>query len=266
MSLYADEPPTAQVPHLYQRFMNGKDARPADDDAAAAVLSVAPMAVEIAKNNRSFMLRAVDYLASEAGIRQFLDIGCGLPHEPNLHHVAQKHIPDARIVYVDNHRTVITRARALMTDSTPEGTVEVVKADLRDPRGILSAPEVQRTLDFTQPVALVLASVTLFIPDADDPHGAVRQLMEALPSGSYLALSQATYDWSRDVVAAITRTYGANGLGAYPRDREATLAFFSSLELVEPGLVATNQWRPTPEAPFTRLVDSSMWAGVGRKP
>ncbi len=210
-------------------------------------------------------MRAVRYLAGEAGVRQFLDIGTGLPSADNTHEVAQRVAPESRIVYVDNDPLVLTHARAMLT-STPEGVTDYVDADLRDPGKILEAAA--QTLDFTQPVALMLMGILGHVGDYDEARSIVKRLMNALPSGSYLALDDGT-----DVVdkAAVEEAQGAyNESGAipyHPRSPEQIAGFFEGLELVEPGVVSVPRWRPDPATSRGGLpAELDAFGGVGRKP
>ncbi len=177
----------------YDYWLGGKDNFQADRDAAEAIAAVFPSIRTAARENRAFMQRAVRFLAAEAGIRQFLDIGTGLPTANNVHDVAQGIAPESRIVYVDNDPLVLTHARALLT-SSDEGATAYIDADVRNPEKILSDPAVQNTLDLSQPVALLLVAILHFIEDDDDPYGIVKRLFSALPAGSYLVLSHATFD------------------------------------------------------------------------
>jgi len=221
--------------------------------------------VDVARASRGFLVRAVRYLAGEAGVRQFLDIGTGLPSADNTHEVAQRVAPESRIVYVDNDPLVLTHARAMLT-STPEGVTDYVDADLRDPGKILEAAA--QTLDFTQPVALMLMGILGHVGDYDEARSIVKRLMNALPSGSYLALDDGT-----DVVdkAAVEEAQGAyNESGAipyHPRSPEQIAGFFEGLELVEPGVVSVPRWRPDPATSRGGLpAELDAFGGVGRKP
>ena len=186
------------------------------------------------------------YLAGEAGIRQFLDIGTGLPTADNTHEVAQAVAPDSRIVYVDNDPIVLTHARALLT-STREGATAYIDADLRDPERILSDPDLHRTLDLSQPVGLVLLAILHFVDDSEDPHAIVARLVGALPPGSYLVMSHATYDpMPPEIVTRLKAAIAGTGEKGGPRDRDQFERFFTGLELVEPGIVPIGDWRPTP--------------------
>ncbi|GAA2617148.1 SAM-dependent methyltransferase [Paractinoplanes durhamensis] len=255
----------------YNRWLGGKDNFAADRASADAIERVFPTITAAAVQNRRCLGRAVGYLAGECGVRQFLDVGCGLPTgRHNVHEIAQQIAPQARIVYVDNDPLVAVHARALMT-STLEGKVAVHEADLRRPDEITGAGLVHDTLDFTRPVAVLLFAVLHFIPD-DTVHAAVRELMAAVPSGSYLALSHATFDPLGDQTRAALGTFtepGAADGPFLPRTHEEITALLAGLDLVEPGLVSTVRWRPQlqPEADQT-LGDHEVitYAAVAKKP
>jgi hypothetical protein len=214
------------------------------------------MAVE----NRKFLRRAVRYLA-EAGITQFLDIGTGLPTQGNVHQVAQEVIPDARVVYVDNDPMVLAHSRALKTG----GNTVVIEADLRQPRAILDHPAARKLIDFSQPLAVLLVAVLHFISDDDDPSAIVAAILDALPPGSYLALSHVTGDVRRESAAKAAVHYKKVTSGATLRDREEILRLFAGLELIEPGVVQVPYWRPDEPEPADA---GKVWilGGVGRKP
>jgi len=205
----------------------------------------------------------VRYLAAACGVRQFLDIGTGLPTASNTHQVAQAAARDARVVYVDNDPIVLAHARALLT-STPGGATAYLDADLRDTSAILA--EAARTLDFGRPVALMLLIILHLIPDADDPHGIVATLVRALPSGSYLVLAHPASDIRAAQMAEMTRRVNERmaGPGATMRDRAAITRFFDGLNLVEPGVVQPQQWRPEPGD--LSLPEVTAWCGLARKP
>lgn len=252
---------------LYDYFLGGKTNYGVDRKLAAEALSLYPNTMVAARHNRAFMHRVVRYLGREAGLCQFLDIGTGIPTEPNLHQVAQREHPEARVVYSDNDPIVLAHARALMTGS-PEGATDYVEADVRDPELILE--HAGRTLDFDRPVALSLIALMHFVGDADDPFGIVRRLVDALPSGSALALSHATLELDPGL-QKVADAYGRQGLEVRLRDHEQVLGFFSGLELVEPGLVATCDWRPElddspQDADMVDRSEVGVWAALGIKP
>jgi hypothetical protein len=251
------------VPHsarIWNYWLGGKDNYPVDHAAAARFEEIYPQIVDVARAVRYFLCRTVRYLTGEAGIRQFLDIGTGLPTVDNTHEVAQRIVPDARIVYADNDPLVLAHARALLT-STREGITDYVDADVRNPGRILD--EAARTLDFSKPTALMLLGVMAHIPDDQDPWGVVRRLVDALPSGSYLVLSDGT-DIDPVRVAA-HRRYAEEGAVPYHlRSPERIGAFFDGLQLVDPGIVPVSQWRPDP-SPFGPPALVTTYGGIGFK-
>jgi O-methyltransferase involved in polyketide biosynthesis len=256
------------VPHsarVWNYWLGGKDNYPVDRAAGEQFREVFPQIVDAARASRGFLTRAVGHLAGEAGIRQFLDIGTGLPTADNTHQVAQRVAPQARIVYVDNDPLVLAHARALLT-STPQGVTDYVDADVRDPDRILQAAA--RTLDFTRPVALMLLGILGHITDYDEARSIVRRLLDALPSGSYLALNDGTNVVNKAVVEEAQRAYNQSGAVPYhPRSPEQIAGFFEGLELVEPGVVSCSRWRPDPADLRGGLPpEVDMFGGVGRKP
>ncbi len=220
------------------------------------------------RENRAFLRRAVRYLAREAGISQFLDIGTGIPTSPNVHEIAQQANPRARIAYVDNDPIVLSHARALLT-SGPEGKTAYIDADLRDVERILGSPDLQGTLDLSQPVALMLIAVLHFIPDADDPHGLVAKLMAGMPSGSYLALSHLTGDFDPAAWEGVAAVYRRSGVIMQVRSRPDIERFFDGLDVIEPGVVSLPRWRPDPtdigQASQPTDAAVSVYGGVARK-
>jgi hypothetical protein len=226
---------------MWNYWVGGKDNFAADREAAATVQAAMPTMPLVVRSVRQFLISTVSALAADYGIRQFLDIGTGLPTADNTHEVAQRAAPTSRIVYVDNDPIVLSHARALLT-SAPEGSTDYVLADLRDTAAILSAAA--RTLDFSQPIAVLLLSVLHFIPDADDPHGVVRQLMDAMPAGSFLVICHAPSDLLPKQIAEMTRRYVASGAAPMrPRSRAEVAAFFEGLEFIGPGVVPSAEWR-----------------------
>jgi hypothetical protein len=266
------DPTMAHSARMYDYLLGGSTNfevdRLAVDRATAAVGGI-DNARASARANRAFLGRAVRFLAGEAGVRQFLDIGTGIPGSDGWQADPQQIAPEARVVYVDNDPIVLAHARALLT-STPEGATAYIDADLRDPERILSHPDLLRTIDLGQPVALMLVAILHFLPDPDQPYDVVRRLLEALPSGSYLAASHATYDHLPEQVAqesiAATRTGGAHNVISL-RSRAEFAGFFAGLELVDPGIVSIAQWRAEREPlPRPSVVDVSMYGAVARKP
>ena len=250
---------------MYDFYLGGKNHFAADRQAAAKVLASTPHPGTFARENRAFLGRAVRYLAEEAGIRQFLDIGAGLPTSNNVHEVAQAVTPSARVVYADNDPMVLAHARALLT-SSPEGRTGYIHADLRDPAAILSDPMTRDLLDFSQPVGLMLVAVLHFTPDGDKPAEIIAALLDALPPGSYLAASHATTEHNPVEGAAVERAYREAGIPVQLRDSHdfARLAF-SGLELVPPGVVLVSKWRPDSPMPRAKPFEVNCYGGVARK-
>jgi O-methyltransferase involved in polyketide biosynthesis len=253
------------VPHsarVWNYFLGGEDYFPADQRAAEIALATMPSLVEAARADRGFLARAVRYLAGDAGVRQFLDIGTGLPTANNTHEVAQSVAPESRIVYVDNDPLVLVHARALLT-SRPEGATDYIEADLRDPDKILDGAGA--TLDFERPVALMLLGIVNFIVDNTEAHRIVDRLLGALAPGSYLAMTHPTTEVHGEEVSEAMRQWNASG--AVPicaRNRQELARFFDGLELLEPGVVSSSQWRPDPGDPTP--VEVAEYCAVGRKP
>jgi O-methyltransferase involved in polyketide biosynthesis len=247
------------VPHsarIWNYWLDGKDNYAVDREAGEAYLKVFPGIAVVARSSRGFLTRAVRYLAADAGIRQFLDIGTGLPTADNTHEVAQRVAPESRIVYVDNDPLVLAHARALLT-SSPEGGCEYLDADIRDPAGILAAA----ALDFTRPVALMLMGIMGHFTDAE-AYPIVARLLAGLPAGSYFAL----YDGADTNEAFNRAQQGYNDSGAVPyhlRSPDRFDRYFEGLKLVEPGVVPVPHWRPDPGA---GPVEIYSYCGVGRKP
>jgi hypothetical protein len=250
----------------YNYWLGGKDNFAADRESGDLLAKSYPAARIAARANRAFLRRAVQYLAGEAGIRQFLDIGTGLPTADNTHEVAQRIAPDARIVYADNDPMVMAHARALLT-STPEGRTRYLEEDLREPEKILSHPELVETLDLDRPVALMLVAIVHFLPDQAVARDIVRTLLGALPPGSYLTMSCATKEFlTPELAANWDETLRTGKSDVYPRDRAAFGEFFDGLDLVEPGIVAVSEWRPDPAADEKPLpVDAAIFGAVARK-
>jgi S-adenosyl methyltransferase len=252
----------AHSARVHDYWLGGKDNFAADRAAGDAVIAAYPGIVMSVRANRAFLARAVRFLAAEAGIRQFLDIGTGIPTANNTHEVAQSVAPDCRVVYVDYDPVVLAHARALLVGA-PEGVTDYVDADLRDPQAILE--HAARTLDFSRPVAIMLIAIMHLIGDEADPYGIVRRLMAAVPAGSYLALSQVASDIQPEQMAEAARRYNrlAHETQRH-RNRAEVTRFFDGLDLVEPGLVPVQQWRPGSE--METRARSAMWGGVARKP
>lgn len=262
----------AHSARIYDYFLGGKDNYPADREAAAKIEQAIPSVRGVARDNRAFMVRAVRHL-SELGVRQFLDIGTGIPTEPNLHQVAQATASDARVVYVDNDPIVLAHARALLI-GTPDGVTRYVQSDLTAPDRILSDIAVRETLDFDRPVALSLIALCHFVP-GDRIYGIVDTLLAPLPSGSYLVMTHLTTDFDPKMVEGTVQAYRQSGIEMEARDYDGVSHFFRDLELLEPGIVAIENWYPegerSPAPEVTELPTGAArppaagYAAVGRK-
>jgi S-adenosyl methyltransferase len=256
-------PLDTNLPHIarvYDYWLGGKDNFAADRDLAEKFMRADPAVTAGVRSNRAFLGRAVHYLVAEAGIRQFLDIGTGIPTANNTHEVAQRADPSARVAYVDNDPIVLTHARALLA-SDPAGVTDYIDADLRDTGAILAAAA--RTLDFAQPIAVMLIGVLHCIPDEDHPGEIVATLMRAVAPGSHLALSHPAADIHAEEMAAGAAMMNQAMTGSITfRTRTQVAAFFGRLDLVEPGVVSTPQWRPGTGVNPRPLPG---WVGVARK-
>jgi S-adenosyl methyltransferase len=252
----------ANQARIYNYLLGGKDNYEVDRAAVNAVLAIYPGMVFNAKANRAFLGRAVRFLAGEAGIRQFLDIGTGIPTAGNTHQVAQDVAPESRVVYVDYDPVVLAHARALLK-SHRAGATEYVDADLRDTGTVLG--QARKLLDFTKPVAITLLAILHAVPDADDPHAIVATLLDAVPPGSYLAVSHIGTDLL-DVETRQDMTGVSDRMIRQEftfRSRDEVTRFFAGTDLVPPGVVRVEEWRPAPGQDDTAR--SFQWAGVGRK-
>jgi hypothetical protein len=251
---------------IYDYYLGGKNHFPADRAVAEKSLASVPSARVGAREQRAFLGRAVRYLTADAGIRQFLDIGTGLPTTDNVHEVAQAIAPSTRVVYVDNDPLVLAHARALLT-SAPEGRTAYIHADLRSPDEILSSPVVRDVLDFSQPIALMLVGILHFLEDKEEPERIIATLLDALPPGSYLTASHLNPEHDPEGVAAGVRAYRAGGVTVQARDSSELGALaFGDLELVPPGVVSVSEWRRDVPGPRPTLAEVSCYGGVGRKP
>jgi O-methyltransferase involved in polyketide biosynthesis len=253
------------VPHsarLWNYLLGGKDNFAADREAAEYALALMPELVQSARANREFLGRAVRFLAAEAGIRQFLDIGTGLPTAGNTHEIAQQVAPDSRIVYVDNDPMVLVHARALLT-STAAGATDYIDADLRDTAKILA--DAEKTLDLTKPVAVILSGILNFIVDEAQADAIVASLIAAVPPGSYLVISHPTEEVNGPAVRESMRQWNESGAAPITARTPAQIAAFcDGLEILPPGVVTGTAWRPDPEHPgITETV--SEFAAVARK-
>ena len=256
------------VPHsarLWNYLLGGKDNFAADREAAEYALALMPELVQSARANREFLGRAVRFLAGEAGIRQFLDIGTGLPTADNTHEVAQRHAPESRIVYVDNDPLVMVHARALL-NSSPQGRAAYIEADLNDPGAILANPVLHETLALKQPVGLMLIAVLHFISGHGAAKPVVTRLLDALPPGSYLVATHATSDFGTPEQQALYQQLIEQGKSdVWTRNKDEFADLFAGLELVEPGVVPASEWRPEPGAEIPERSDINVWSAVGRK-
>ncbi len=255
----------AHTARVYDFLIGGKNNFAADRELAKKVVAAHPTVATGMRQNRAFLGRAVQYLTAEAGIRQFLDIGTGLPTANNVHEVAQRIAPSSRVVYVDNDPLVLAHARALLT-SAPEGRTAYIDADLRDPEAILSDPVLREVLDFGQPIALMLVAILHFILDEERPGEIVKTLVDALPPGSFLVASHFTAEHNQAVTTAVRAARG-DGLVSLPRDsHEFAQIAFSGLDLVPPGVVLVSEWRPADQGPRPTPGEVACYGGLARKP
>lgn len=252
-----------EVPHsarLWNYWLGGKDNFVADRAAGDEISRRFPSILDLAHADREFLARVVRFLVAEQGIRQILDIGAGLPTASNTHEVAQSIAPQTRIVYVDNDPMVLVHARALLT-SHPAGATHYIDADLNDPESILR--EAATILDFTEPVAVMLLGIVHFILDAERARAVIGRFVDALPSGSFLTIAHGCHDFNRAETDDIVSFWNERGTPKIVyRSSAEIVRFFDGLELLEPGLVPCNQWRPDPD---TTAIDVNQYAGVGRK-
>jgi SAM-dependent methyltransferase len=231
----------ANTARVYDYWLGGSHNFRADQDVARALIAVEPNIRAVARANRAFMMRAVRFMA-RAGIRQFLDVGSGIPTEQNVHEVAQQATPGARVVYVDNDDVAVSHSRLLLDGNQDAAAVY---ADLREPARILGDPATEKLIDFGQPVGLLLTSVLHFLPDTDEPHRLVAEFRDALAPGSYLLISHGTREAKQEVGEAFETVYNSRvSNSAHVRPRQEIIRFFDGFTLVEPGLVYTPQWRP----------------------
>ncbi|MEU5085294.1 SAM-dependent methyltransferase [Streptomyces sp. NPDC021356] len=247
----------AHPARVYDWLLGGKDNYPVDEAVGRKLPSEAH---DAARQNRAFMNRAAAWLASR-GLDQFLDVGTGIPTEPNLHQIVQRTVPTAKVVYTDNDPIVLRHAEALLV-SRPEGVTDYIEADVRRPDQILE--HARRVLDFDRPVVLSLIALMHFVPDDQDAHGIVHALRAALPPGSYLVLSHAACDLYPELAQQVTAEYAKGGIRLGFRTRGEVARFFDGLDLVEPGLVTATEWYQRPPAP--RPEGSGIYAGVARVP
>ncbi|WP_328871829.1 SAM-dependent methyltransferase [Streptomyces sp. NBC_00287] len=246
---------------IWNYWLGGKDHYPVDEEVGDQILSFVPALPRSAVADRRFLARAVRHLAGEAGIRQFLDIGTGLPTADNTHEVAQRVDPTCRIVYVDNDPLVLTHAHALLT-SAPEGATDYIEADVHDPDAILAGAA--RTLDLTQPVAITMLGILNFVLDTDEAAAVVRRLLEGVPAGSYLVVSHPTTEVDGEAMKTAVEYW--NGQGSAPmtlRSHDDLVRIFEGVEVLEPGIVSCSRWRPDSAEP--EAVEVTHFGGVGRK-
>ena len=255
------DPTVAPIARVQDYWLGGEDHFEVDRLAGDEAIARFPDIVASVRNTRAFLGRTVRFLAEEKGVRQYLDIGTGIPTASNTHEVAQRIAPESRIVYVDNDPMVLAEARSLLIGSD-EGQCAYIDADIREPEKILdTAAEV---LDFTQPVGVILMAVLQFVPDEDGPHEIVRRLMEAMPRGSYLVISHPAADLQAVAMAGMaTRLNQLMVQRVKPRRKDEVTAFFDGLSLVDPGVIRCPEWRP--ECPEDAAGKSTMWGGVAVK-
>ena len=251
---------------MYDYYIGGKNHFAADRAVADKALAAWPAGRIGLRENRKFLGRVVKYLAAEAGIRQFLDVGYGLPATNNVHEVAQRAAPSSRVAYIDNDPMVLTHAQALLT-SSPEGRTAYLQADLRSPERMVACPLLREVLDFSQPIALMLIAVLHFLRDEDKPDEVIGTLLDALPPGSYLAASHMTMEHDPVAVGGGQQAYLDAGLTMNARDSDQFARMvFSGLEMVPPGVVLVSEWRPDSRAPRPTPAEVSCYGGVARKP
>lgn len=273
----AVDPTVPSVARIYDYAIGGKDNFKVDRDAAQAIVAEVPEALLFARENRSFLRRAVRFLAAECGIRQFIDNGSGLPTADNVHQIAQRCEPGARVVYVDNDPVVLAYGRALLAD---DGNTAVLQADLALPERIIADARTRQLIDFTEPTAVLYVSVLHCIPDEAAPGEAVARMLDAVPSGSYLVLSHIVSE-DREAAARFTEFMTSSTTWGRVRSPQEVAEIFDGLELLEPGLVDVVDWRPDPEEPVWSVTDSpfgefpvdpvgpkKLWelGGIARKP
>ncbi|WP_018386535.1 SAM-dependent methyltransferase [Wenjunlia vitaminophila] len=264
--LRQDRPHSAR---MYDYYLGGKTNYAVDRAAAEQVISRFPAIRTVAQVNRAFVHRSARFLARERGVRQFLDIGTGIPTAPTLHDVVQQEVPEARVAYVDNDPIVLVYADSLLSGS-PQGLTDYVEADVTDPQALLEKVEesASRCIDFDQPVGLSLNAVLHFVPDGMDPYGVVRTLVARLAPGSYLTISHCTPDFDPLAWAEIVDVYNRSGTPTQVRGKDEVARFFDGLDLIDPGVVLANRWRPEPGSGPGVVSDAqvSLYVGVARKP
>jgi hypothetical protein len=254
------QPHSARV---YDWWLGGTDNYPADAMLGELFIREIPAMRLMARANRDFMLRAGRFLAAEARISQFVDVGAGIPTSPNLHEAVQAVEPAARIVYIDNDPIVLRQSRGRMA-GTAAGATAYIEADLRRPEDLLNHPGLRAAVDLGQPVALMLIAVLMLLPDSDDPWALTRTLLDALPSGSHVAISHPGLEFDPEAVATVSALAAAGNITLVPRTREEVERFFGDWELLAPGVTPVLGWRP--DAPTDDQEAAFYWAGVARKP
>jgi hypothetical protein len=256
-----------QSARVYDYWLGGKDNYPPDRAMGEELAKQIPTIRTMVRAQRAFLARAVQFLARDAGVRQFLDVGTGIPTFGNVHEVAQEVAPESRVLYVDNDPIVLAHARALMT-GRPEGRTAFIAADLRSPEAILADPTLTETLDLEQPVALMLIGILHHLRADADPYGIVTTLLDRLPSGSYFVIAHPGSDFDAEAMVRMAATAEQGGIPYVPRSRAECAAFFTGLEMVDPGLVPIPAWRPDegPALPHSDPDSVWGWCGVGRKP
>ncbi|GAA0663008.1 SAM-dependent methyltransferase [Kitasatospora atroaurantiaca] len=263
------EPPeidttVAHSARMYDYWLGGKTHFPPDRALGEAFERAIPSIRTMAQENRRFLGRAVRHLVREAGIRQFLDIGTGIPTGGNTHEIAQAEAPGSRVVYVDNDPIVLAHARALMV-SGDQGKTSYIHADLREPEKILDHPSLVGTLDLTQPVGLMLVAILMLLGDEDDPKSKVATLLDALPSGSHVVVTHPSADFNPEAMGAVVTAAKQGHMTLVPRSRDEVAAFFGDWELIEPGVAPVMAWHPE-GAPPADPEAAYYWAGIARKP
>ncbi|MCT6778952.1 SAM-dependent methyltransferase [Streptomyces rubiginosohelvolus] len=254
----------AHSARVYDYILGGKDHYPADIEAGDAMCRHWPALPVHMMENRRFMHRAARFLAEEHGVRQFLDIGTGLPTSPNLHEIVQEVAPESHVVYVDNDPIVLAHARALL-QSSPEGATAYVDANMHDPDTILNSPEFRELIDLNRPVGLMVIGIMHFIEPPDDRR-LVQHLLDPLPSGSHLAMTIGTADFAPEEVNRVAEEYRRQGMPFVLRDLPTAASFFDGLELAEPGIAQVHAWHPGPEQDGIDGRDIAMYGAVARKP
>ncbi|CAO0835212.1 SAM-dependent methyltransferase [Streptomyces microflavus] len=254
----------AHSARVYDYILGGKDHYPVDVEAGDAMARHWPALPVHMLENRRFMHRAARFLAEERGIRQFLDIGTGLPTSPNLHEIVQEVAPESHVVYVDNDPIVLAHARALL-QSSPEGATAYVDANMHDPDAILDSQEFRELIDLSQPVGLMVIGIMHFILPPDDRR-LVQRLLDPLPSGSYLAMTIGTADFAPEEVNRVAQEYRQQGMPFVLRELATATSHFDGLELQDPGVTQVHSWRPGPEQNGIDGRDIAMYGAVARKP